>query len=377
VAALWLGATAAFAHNPDTSYARVHPAANHVEVRLTYDLFTLLKVAPLDADQDRRVTREELRRAAPALERFLRGAVVFEINGQPADLGNAGEPSWPADSGEAVAAADWHSAAGLVTFPFRHAVAAPPKDVALGFDFWETFGERHTVLGVFEQDGRTHEVIFSRHEPDFLFDAGTTQRAGEAGAGPGARTEPLGTALLRFLKLGVEHIFLGYDHICFLVALIVVSRLGELIKIVTSFTVAHSVTLILAALQVVTLPTRLIECAIALTIIYVAAENLWLKTTRHRWLLTFGFGLVHGFGFANVLAGLGLPPSGTVRCLLSFNVGVELGQLAIVLLLLPVTWALERWQHGRKAVIGLSVAVGVFGLGWFAERAFSLRFMPL
>ena len=139
-----------------------------------------------------------------------------------------------------------------------------------------------------------------------------------------------------FVKLGIAHIFLGYDHIVFLFALIVIGgRLGQLVKIVTAFTAGHSLTLILAALQVVVLPSRLIEGSIALTIAYVAFDNFFAATTAHRWVLTFCFGLVHGFGFANVLREMHLPASGLVPTLLSFNAGVEIGQVVIAAVLFP------------------------------------------
>jgi len=181
----------------------------------------------------------------------------------------------------------------------------------------------------------------------------------------------------RFIKLGVEHIFLGYDHICFLLALLVVSRFREMLKIITSFTVAHSITLIVAGLGIARLPSRLVECGIALTIIYVAFDNLRRKSTAHRWLLTFGFGLVHGFGFASVLSELGLPAVGRVRCLLAFNIGVEIGQLAIVSVALPILWLLAKRQLQARVAFAVSVIVGLFGMGWFIERAFGLGFMPV
>ena len=367
-AGCWLWPLVASAHNPDTSYVRCLVADDRVELRLTCDVFTLLKIADLDADHDQRLTRDELRAATPAIQRFLRAHVALELNGQPADFGEALEPVWPTGASDTIAAPDWHAAASLIAFPFRKTVSVPPREVALTFTFFASLGARHTVLGVFEHGGQTQEVTFTEAEPDYLFDATFT-----ATSAP----EPIPAALRRFLRLGISHIFFGYDHICFLLALIVVSRFGELVKIVTSFTVAHSITLILAALKIVTLPSRLIECGIALTIVYVAAENLWRKNITLRWLLTFFFGLIHGFGFANVLAGLGLPRAATIRCLLAFNVGVELGQLVIVTAALPLVLLLARWRHGPKAVVAVSIAVGVFGLGWFVERAFGLGFMPL
>jgi hypothetical protein len=108
----------------------------------------------------------------------------------------------------------------------------------------------------------------------------------------------------------------------------------------------------------------------------VAAQNFWLRPDAHRWKLTFTFGLIHGFGFANVLRELGLPTSGTVRCLLTFNLGVELGQLAIVCALLPLSIALSKWRYGRRAQIAVSIPIFLLGAGWFIERVCGLAFMP-
>ena len=179
-----------------------------------------------------------------------------------------------------------------------------------------------------------------------------------------------------YFKKGIEHILTGYDHLCFLLALLVVSRLRPLIAIVTSFTIAHSITLLLAGLGVVTLPTRFIECAIALTIVYVAVENLWRTKFTHSWLLTFFFGLIHGFGFANSLDPQELPAQAKAKCLVVFNLGVEAGQLAVVLALLPVSLALAKWKHGPRAKIAISITVALLGLAWFLDRALALGRMP-
>jgi hypothetical protein len=366
----------AFAHNPDTSYARVAIADNQIEVRLTLDLFTLQKIRPVDADGDQLVTRAELDAAAPEVVKFLRDFVRLEIDGQLVNIGESSPASMPSGTGDSIAAADWHTANGLVTFTFHHLLRKPAHDVALLFDFFDTVGARHTVLGALEYRGRTEEVTFTETEPDYLFD--TAYAAGKNALPPSSNSQPsIMGSVGRFIKLGVEHIFLGYDHICFLLALLVVSRFREMLKIITSFTVAHSITLIVAGLGIARLPSRLVECGIALTIIYVAFDNLRRKSTAHRWLLTFGFGLVHGFGFASVLSELGLPAVGRVRCLLAFNIGVEIGQLAIVSVALPILWLLAKRQLQARVAFAVSVIVGLFGMGWFIERAFGLGFMPV
>jgi hypothetical protein len=156
----------------------------------------------------------------------------------------------------------------------------------------------------------------------------------------------------------VEHIFQGYDHIAFLFGLLLVvgarrPREGarEVLAIVTSFTVAHSLTLVGSALGWFALSPRVVEPANALSIAFVAVENLLPREPRGRWALTFGFGLVHGFGFAGVLQELGLPARGLVPSLLAFNVGVELGQLAVVLVALPVLAALSRDRWTPKTLL--------------------------
>jgi hypothetical protein len=360
--ALFLLPLAAFAHNPDTSYARVVIGPNEVTFRFTYDLFTLVKMAELDANRDHQVSREELTKGLPAIYAFLRRHIIVEINDADADFGEPVNFVWPPDIGDTIAEKDYHTAGSLIHFNFRKPVPETPENVVVTFDFFAVLGERHTILGSFDYRGDPHEVTFTQLEPDYDFVTGYEP--------------PLWKRLVQFLKLGIEHIFLGYDHICFLIALIVVSRFRELVTIVTSFTVAHSLTLILAALDVVRLPTRLVEAGIAATIVYVAVENLWIKRTGHRWILTFCFGLIHGFGFANVLREMGLPTRGLVRCLLSFNLGVEIGQLAIVLLILPAALWLARWKHGPKTIVGISILLALFGLAWFVDRAFALAFMP-
>jgi hypothetical protein len=345
-----------------------------VELRFTFDVFTLQKIAPdLDADHDDALMPAELAQGAPAIERFLREHIRVELDDHPVQLGETRGPEWPRDAGAQLAARDWHTSDALIAIPFAQTTRTPPREIYITFDVFETFGTRHTVLGAFEHGGKREEVTFTDAEPDYLFD--TEYAAAESG-GP-ARGGSLTQALARFFRLGIDHIFLGYDHICFLIALLVVSRFRELFKIVTSFTVAHTITLILASLQIVRLPPRLVECAIAATIVYVAVENLTRASLKHRWLLTFGFGLIHGLGFANVLIELGLPTAGRVRCLLAFNLGVEAGQLAIVTAAFPLVLLIGRSRHARKIRAGISGAVALFGLGWLVDRVFGIGFMPL
>lgn len=204
---------------------------------------------------------------------------------------------------------------------------------------------------------------------------------------PSARSElmaPPAPPAVSFFHLGVEHILTGYDHLLFLAALLLVCRgFGEAAKIITCFTAAHSITLALAALDVVRLSPRIVEPMIAASIVYVAAENLWqsratgARADRHRvgrrMLITFCFGLVHGLGFASALreAGLGSTSRGLVAPLVQFNLGVEIGQLAVAAFVFPLMLALRNrpaLKFDRRWVPACSAAVALVGGWWLVTR---------
>lgn len=179
------------------------------------------------------------------------------------------------------------------------------------------------------------------------------------------------TSFSKFLPLGIEHIVFGYDHLLFLFALLlVVKSFGEIAKIVTSFTVAHSITLSLATLNVIQVSPSFIEPLIAVSIIFVGLENLLKADQKNRWMLTYAFGLIHGFGFASALQAGGIGQGvGVVVPLLSFNLGVELGQIAVVLLVLPVLWKLGQFQIYKTRLVPIgSCLVVVTGIYWLIER---------
>jgi hydrogenase/urease accessory protein HupE len=183
-----------------------------------------------------------------------------------------------------------------------------------------------------------------------------------------------------YLGAGTEHILIGYDHIAFLIAIVLwADRLWPVVKLVTAFTIGHSVTLSLAALDVVRIPSSIIEPAIAASIVYVATENFFSHDVQKRWRDTFGFGLVHGFGFASALQEFGIPRNALVPALASFNVGVEIGQIAIVAAVVPLLVVFDslasRSVGGSRArtrppvaVYALSAVIIVLGGYWFLER---------
>jgi hydrogenase/urease accessory protein HupE len=176
----------------------------------------------------------------------------------------------------------------------------------------------------------------------------------------------------RFLVLGVEHILTGYDHLAFLLALLLGGgSLRRNAKIITSFTVAHSLTLALATFGLISISAAVVEPIIAASIVFVGLENLFRRRVAARWLVTFVFGLVHGLGFASALRELGIGGLGARAAipLVSFNLGVELAQVAIAALVLPLVWRLEkRSDFAPRYVPALSLLITFAGVYWFLTR---------
>ncbi|MCM3663665.1 HupE/UreJ family protein [Mesobacillus subterraneus] len=191
----------------------------------------------------------------------------------------------------------------------------------------------------------------------------------------GETTEPKPTktssSWLSFFKLGMSHILTGYDHLLFLFALLLRKQtFRQYAMIITSFTIAHSITLSLAVLGILDLPSRFVESFIALSIIYVAVENIVKKDVNHRWALTFVFGLIHGLGFANILQEMNLQKSHLASALVSFNIGIEVVQLVIVLLLLPILAYMHKLAVSQKLIKYGSMAIILLGAYWLFERLF-------
>ena len=292
---------------------------------------------------------EEVRRAHagdPAgrdrLIQVVREKVVVTANGRRCEPG-PGELRAGPSTGESV----------ILTVAFS--CADPGREILIRDDVFDVLGPDHHTLARIDTPSRTLQFAFSP-------DARETRVSLDGGAG--------GTA--SFVWLGVEHILTGWDHLLFLLMLLL--RGGgwlSLLKIVTAFTIAHSITLSLAALDVVALPGRIVEAVIALSIAAVAAENLVLRpVVSRRWLVSFCFGLVHGFGFSSALRELGLPRHNLLLSLFGFNVGVELGQALVVAAALPVLLWLGRTRWEPRVIWSSSLAVLLVSLVLFVERAF-------
>ena len=217
-----------------------------------------------------------------------------------------------------------------------------------------------TFINIYEGTEIRQQLIYNARSDEHTYYLGTADGAVEV--------------MKTFIPSGIHHIMIGPDHILFLVGLLLLGgSFVALLKIVTAFTIGHSLTLSLAALNVVTPPASVIEPAIALSIVFVGADNLVKGTGRDlRMWVALVFGLVHGFGFANVLREFGLPREALGWSLFSFNVGVEIGQLAIVLLVTAALSAIRRRSATLRQRVAFAGSIVVIAAGtyWFVQRVF-------
>ncbi|MEY2686645.1 MAG: hypothetical protein RL375_843 [Pseudomonadota bacterium] len=262
--------------------------------------------------------------------------------------------------------------------------SSPPTQLQIGYQLFADIDPQHRGLLRLDAGGLSRTAIFSPESSRQTFTL--------ASASPWSQ-------FVDYAYEGVWHIWIGFDHVLFLLSLLlpaVLVRVGgrqggrweaaasmresaiDVLKIVTGFTVAHSITLSLATLGVVALPTRWVESAIAASVVLAALNNVFAVVGGRRWVVAFVFGLIHGFGFASVLSDLGLAQGTLALALVGFNVGVEIGQLVIVALFLPLAFELRRSRFYTWGVfVGGSLLIAVLAGVWFVERAFLLKLISI
>ena len=263
--------------------------------------------------------------------------------------------------------------------PLRLDAGAPLTDAASGSVLvdlrkgWKSIPARLGIQSLYPEDPRSKTLVFiyvhGVLNAEETLDANRPSLDWRLDSAP---TPPL-TVARRFVREGVAHIFSGFDHICFVVGLLLLGgSLKQLLKVVTAFTIAHSITLCLAATGVFAPSPKLVEPLIALSIVTIGLENILVKPGERdiRVPLALGFGLLHGFGFAGALTEVGLPRQSLGIALASFNIGVEIGQATIVLLLAPIlAWIAVRSPAVRRRVlVAGAVGISLLGAFWFFER---------
>lgn len=353
----------AWAHKASDSYLIVDADGAALSAQWDIALRDIDFALGLDGDGNGEITWGELRTRRTAVEAWALSRLEFARGGRCALRPIGLQVDTHSDGGYAVLQLDGTcpQAAGELEVRYR-----------LLFDL----DGLHRGLLRLTVDGTAHSAVLGPQSGTQRFSAEAPSRL---------------TQFRQYLVEGIWHIWIGFDHILFLVALLLpavlvrtaggwrgADRLGDTLRevlwVVTAFTVAHSVTLSAAVLGWIALPSRLVESAIALSVALAAANNLWPVVERRRWVVAFCFGLIHGFGFASVLVELGLAPGALLLSLFAFNVGVELGQLAIVTAAVPAAFALRNTGVYRHGVFALgSLLTLCVALIWLAERALNLE----
>jgi len=343
-AALVACAAPALAHPAPFSYVDVRLDRSSVEVAVVAHVFDVAHDLGI-AEMDRLLDAASLRVHGPAVTALLSGRVQVTVDGAPLTGGawSAPEPLPDRQS---------------VRIRTRFAVSKPPGLVSMTASLFPYDPVHQTFVNVYERDALVTQAILGKDKSQLDHFSGTRQ----------------GTlaVIRKFAASGVHHILIGPDHLLFLVGLLLLGgSLRQLVLVVSAFTLAHSVTLSLAALDIVSPPAHIVEPAIALSIIYVGADNLTVRNGRDlRAWIAFAFGLVHGFGFAGVLREMDLPPRALGWSLFSFNVGVEIGQLVVVVAVASAIAAVRARSEavGRRLVVAGSLVVMAAGTFWFLER---------
>jgi len=350
------------AHDPGLSTLRVEVRVNEISL--------VVALSPVDAAQllppERR--QHDLGETQQALTELASGFYTLELDEAPLVLATKPETILVAGDNVEFQLGFKRPAGSRLTVKSRLFPALPP-------------GHRQYATVVTSEGVLLAEKLLHLRESDLEVTLPPALAAGRVDVPPVATavsspppTTPSAGSFEGFLTLGVEHILTGYDHLLFLFGVLVVcTRWRSMLAVVTSFTVGHSLTLIAATLDWVTISPRVIEPAIAASIVFVGVENLLRRGTEPtgRWLLTFLFGLIHGFGFAGVLRelGVGATPGGLLVPLFSFNLGVELGQLGVAAVVLPLLWwARRRPAFPQRVVPILSSLVALAGVYWLLER---------
>ncbi|MEM7253109.1 MAG: HupE/UreJ family protein [Pseudomonadota bacterium] len=366
-----LMALQAEAHRLGESYVYVSVTDTSLNGRVEITPADIHKVIPIDDDGDGNPTGAEALAHAADVIAHLEARFSLRL-GDAVHPPIFGEPTL-VDLGVSEFAQFHFSVPSLTTVPDRITVRYQYL-----FDGPEP---NHRGLLVIENNTRT-EVEDNESQVALIFGPDGTEQS--------LRLDALGwqEAIWEFIKIGAWHIWIGFDHILFVITLLLPSVLMRrdqrwvpadrfktafwyVLRIITLFTVAHSISLALAALDIVRLPVQLVEAVIALSIAVAALDNIFHFFKRYIWVVVLVFGFFHGFGFANVLSPIGLPPARIRTSLLGFNIGVELGQIAVICVVFPVLFTLRQQAFYRPAiVIGGSVLLILIALYWFAERTF-------
>ncbi|HEY1397952.1 HupE/UreJ family protein [Roseateles sp.] len=384
-----LGGSVSWAHKASDAYLQLRTEGATATLRIDIALRDLDRDLVLDADDDGLLRWGEVRGRAVDIEALADRDLRLEVRDVRGDVCRPG-PFAPLQL-------EQHSDGRYAVLARTWSCAQSPAVGTLSYRLFATTDPTHRGVLVWRQGGAAKTAVVAPGT------AGMTLAIGAEGAGAASAAGAAGTdggggsgqihGLAGIFRDGVHHIWIGVDHVLFLVVLLLPAvlrreagqwrpaaawrpALWSVLGVVTAFTVAHSITLALAVFDVVNPPSRWVESLIALSVLLAALNNLRPVLVETRWRLTFLFGLVHGFGFASALKDLGLARSELAAPLVLFNLGVEAGQLAIVAVLVPLAWAARRWRGYPRWVLGAgSAIVASIAIVWLVERLFDVQIL--
>ncbi len=369
-------AAPAWAHKPSDSYLTLALHGQQIDGQWDIALRDLDFALGLDQDGDGKLTWDEIRGRHAAIAAYALQRLALASGGAPC----------PIVALEQLI--DQHTDGAYTVLRLRATCPAPIATLDIGYQLFADLDPQHKGLLNLSRDDLHVSAIFGPEAPRQSLSLAAPDPLGQFGA---------------YVRHGIWHIWIGFDHILFLLSLLLPAvwvmpgrepyrklyrtppreavdslRLAflDVLKVVTAFTLAHSITLTLAALSLIALPSRVVESAIAASVVLAALNNLFPLFRGHRPLAAFGFGLIHGFGFASVLGDLGLPQAAMVRSLFGFNLGVEIGQLAIVAVFLPLAFLLRRTWLYRQLMGSGSLLIAAIAAGWLIERVLDVKWMP-
>ena len=362
-----LCAGTALAHKPSDSYLALRADGAVLEGQWDIALRDLEYAIGLDADGDGAITWGELRARRTEVAAYALARLALRADGGPCGI----------EARELLV--DEHSDGAYVVLRLEaRCAAAPQRTLDIGYSLFADLDPTHRGLVRVQYGTVTASGVLGPERPRLELTVGAASRLRQ---------------FFDYAREGVWHIWIGIDHVLFLVSLLLPAVLvhgvrawqpaprfapafWDVFRIVTAFTIAHSITLSMAALGVLVLPSRLVESVIALSVLLAALNNLRPLVLGKRWAVAFAFGLVHGFGFASVLADLGLPRDALLVSLVGFNLGVEAGQLAIVSVFLPAAYlGRHHWAYRRLAFAGGSAAIALVAAAWLVERVFNVKLL--
>lgn len=358
------------AHRLSSAVLRLDLAEQRISGRLDIPIRDLAALVPIDANQDLAIDWGELKSAFPAIRAAVTNALVLSLDEH--------STAWVCEGLQVADLAGETCASLALAAPGIHGIRRLELSYRLLFDV----DPEHRGLLRLTRGGETTTHVFAPETAVLRLDLGDRS--------------PPPPSFTHFVREGVHHIAIGFDHLLFLTALLLPAVIlrrdpscgwilaerfrpvaGEVLKVVTAFTLAHSLTLALATFDLVRLPSSLVETVIAASVALAALNNLVPFFRERSWAVAFGFGLVHGFGFASVLGDLNLPSGALAKGLLGFNLGVELGQLTLVAAVLPAVFLMRRsWFYRRVALPLGSTVILLLALTWVAERTTDSRWLP-